>query len=286
MEKVSLATQPAGLIAAGSISNSWMVRWRSLRRWLGPVLSFDTRVSTRATSILRAGRPAEDFQAFQHVRMVLISVPDERLDETLDGLLAQPIDWPNVNVVLCDSERDVRALERLTALGAATATVCQFHEMDVERLLAEGHSRALAMMRRFLEGSTLRLYEVDPGAKPLYLAAMNMLGLSFPVLAASIELMRRAGFSNEMAIGLAERTVHRTTRSAKSGKKGFSGHLARGRRAALEPHLRALESVNPQLKEFYVESSFQALQLLSVNRQLMEELREMRQPLALVASVG
>jgi predicted short-subunit dehydrogenase-like oxidoreductase (DUF2520 family) len=275
---------PAGLIAAGSISNSWMVRWRSLRRWLGPVLSFDTRVTARATSILRAGTPADDFSAHPHLKMVIISVPDERLPETIDGLLTQPLDWPNLNVVLCDSELDVRSLERLTDRGAATATVCQFHEMDVERLLAEGHPRALTLMRKYLEGCSLRLLEVDPGAKPLYLAALNMLGLSFPLLAASIELMRRAGFSNEMAVGVTERTVHRTTRSAKSGKKGLSGHLVRGRRAAIEHHLQALESVNPQLKDFYVESSIQALKLLSVNQPLMEELNALRQPRAAAAS--
>ena len=283
MDKVQ--SLPAGLIVAGSISNSWMVRWRSLRRWLGPVLSFDQRVSTRATTILRAGHPASDFSAFCPVKLIVISVPDERLPETLAALLAQPIDWPSLHVVLCDSQLDVAALQPFADRGAATATVCQFHEMDVERLLAEGHPRALNLMRRYLEGSALRLVEVDPGAKPLYLAAINMLGLSFPLLAASIELMRRAGFSSEMAIGVAERTVHRTTRSAKSGKKGLSGHLASGRRSGIEQHLRAMESVSPQLKAFYVECSIQALQLLSVNRQLMEEMRELRQPAAFAASV-
>lgn len=273
-----IQSHPAGLIAAGSISNSWLVRWRSLRRWLGPVLSFDNRVTTRTTTILRAGHPAEDFAAFCGVKLLIISVPDDRIAEAVAALLLQPIDWPNLNVVLCDSELDVTALQPLADRGAATASVSQFHEMDVERLLAEGHPRALALVRRYMEGSALRLVAVDPGAKALYLAALNMLGLSFPLLSASIELMRRAGFSSEMAIALCERTMHRTARSAKAGRKGLSGYLARGRRADLEHHLRAMETVNPQIRDFYVESSIHALELLAVNQRLLAELRELRRP--------
>ena len=266
-----------------------MVRWRSLRRWLGPVLSFDNRVATRTTTILRAGHPVEDFAAFCSVKLLIISLPDQRLAETLTALLAQPVDWPHVSVVLCDSELDVTALEPLARQGAATATLSQFHEMDVERLLAEGQPRALALVRRYLEGSALRLVEVDPGAKALYLAAMHMLGLSFPLLSASLDLMRKAGFSSEMSIALAERTIHRTARGAKAGRKGLSGHLARGRVADVQHHLSAMEAVNPLIKDFYIESSIQALQLLAVNQQLMRELRELRRtpvPLAARAAAG
>jgi hypothetical protein len=271
---------PVGLIAAGSISNSWLVRWRSLRRWLGPVLSFDSRVTTRTTTILRAGHAAESFAAVGDVKLLILSVPDDRLAETVAALLEQPVDLAQLNVVLCDSELDVVALRPLAERGAATATVSQFHEMDVERLLAEGHPRALALVRRYLEGSALRLVEVEPGAKALYLAAMSMLGLSFPLLAASIDLMRRAGFSSEMAVALCERTLHRTARSAKAGRKGLAGHLVRGRRADVEHHLRAMELASPPIRDFYLDGSIQALELLAVNHTLLAELRELRRATA------
>jgi hypothetical protein len=267
---------PVGLIAAGSISDSWLVRWRSLRRWLGPVFSFDSRVTTRTTTILRAGQAAEGLAAFGGVKLLMLSLPDSRMAETVGTLLQQPVDWAQLNVVLCDSEQDVAALQPLAERGAATATISQFHEMDVERLLAEGHPRALALVRRYLEGSALRLIEVEPGAKALYLAAISMLGLSFPLLAASIDLMRRAGFSSEMAVGLCERTLHRTARSAKAGRKGLSGYLARGRRADVEHHVRAMERASPLIRNFYLESSIQALELFAVNQALLAELRELR----------
>ena len=95
---------------------------------------------------------------------------------------------------------------------------------------------------------------------------------------ASMELMRRAGFSAEMASKLMERTLHRQAHSARAGRKGLSGPLAGGRRDAIEHHLRAMESASPQIKHYYVESAIQALEFLSVNPELREELLELRRP--------
>jgi len=261
-----------------------MTRWRSLRRWLGPVLSFDNRVTARAAGILRAGYAVHDYSAFEQVRLLLISVPEDRLDEAIGGLLEREIRWERVTVVLCDSHADTRSLNRFRQAGASVATVCEFHEMDVKRLLAEGDNAALTLLKQCLEGSPLTLVEVSAEAKPLYLAALNLLSLTFPTFATAVDLMRRAGFSGEMATHITERTVHRSVRAARNGRKGLSGTLATGRRKDIEHHLNALESVDPWLKEFYVEAALLGLEAMRANPKLAGELRKSRRTAALAAS--
>src|SRR5437763_16682721 len=90
-----------GLIGAGKITDSPLVRMWALRERLGPVKAPSVRVASRISNSLRAGHPVVDYQEFDDCALILISIPDSLVPKIVAELLPQPLTWCNKAVVLC-----------------------------------------------------------------------------------------------------------------------------------------------------------------------------------------
>src|SRR5260370_1277109 len=116
--------QAIGLIGAGKITDSPLERMWALRERLGPVKAPSMRVASRIANSLRAGHPVGDYAKFEDCGLILISVPDALLPKIAAEFSTQPLTWAGKTVELYSSLLGAKDLERLTAAGAATGTLC------------------------------------------------------------------------------------------------------------------------------------------------------------------
>lgn len=248
---------PVGLIASGRISSTWLLRWRSLRRLLGPVLSFAPRVSARATTILRAGYPVENFSELKGIRVLLISVPDERLAEMVRRLAVEPLPWRTMEIVLCDSAADLDILRPLAAQGAKLAALTPLDRDLPGRLLAEGDEEVIAGLRKMIDDPQLELMDAPPGARRYHTAAESLLEFYAPVLVASLELLRRAGVPVTQYSAVVERRALRVARTyARTGKRIPPPRV--------EPRaMQALCEADPRAARYFAETAARAARLLT-----------------------
>src|SRR5437660_9487619 len=93
--------QQVGLIAAGKLTDSPLVRMWALRERLGPVKASSMRVASRIANSLRAGHPVGDYEKFEGCGLILISVPDALLPKIVAELSTQPLTWADKTLVLC-----------------------------------------------------------------------------------------------------------------------------------------------------------------------------------------
>jgi hypothetical protein len=241
-------TRFLALVGAGPVSRSPLVRMHAVLEHLGPVKSLSFRVASRIANAIRSGFPAADYKDFEHIRIVLISVPARFLPRIVDELASSAIDWRRKTVILCDAEHDSQALVPLASRGAATASAVLLEDFDGQRLLVEGDHAALLAVRRLLARDT-RLVELRRNTKAAYLAGITFLtALSSPMLAAAGDCFRIAGLSPQMTAQVIERLTQRTLRAyLKAGRNTRAGTPALG-------ELAALERINPDLASTYTDA--------------------------------
>lgn len=242
--------RPLALVAAGPISQSFLGRLPWLIEHLGPVKSSSFRLASRISNTLRAGFPVANFDEFEHVRAVFVSVPARSLGQVVEELAQSPVDWRHRTVFLCDADHDSSALEALALRGAATASLAPLEGFDGKRLLIEGSRAALSAARRLIGGSDTRLIELEPGGKNAYLAGITFLtSFSLPMLTAGAECFRLAGLGPRVAAQLVERLSQRTLRGfLKAGRKALTAAPPRG-------ELAGLHRASPELAALYADAA-------------------------------
>jgi hypothetical protein len=105
------------------------------------------------------------------------------------------------------------------------------------------------------------LIEIAPAAKPFYFAGMKLSSsLLLPLISASVESFRAAGFSQADALAVAgSLSVQAAYTYEKSGRKSWNKKLTSELRNALEHDIEALKSEDARLADAYAEGLRQAL---------------------------
>jgi hypothetical protein len=246
-----------GLVCAGSIGQSFLGRMPALLHQIGPIKTPTFRMSRKVTNILRSGHAASHYSALEFCQLILVWMPETRLDRVLRELVARtPIrqaPFSENMVVLCGCVRDSLASSALEGTGARVATLNPIPDSSERIFVAEGHPATLRRLRALLMENQRKLIVLKPGTKPLFFAGVHAgAPLLLPWIAAGMTCLRTAGFSRSEAANVAEIVGRRTLRKyAKAGAKAWNPTIAAELAAALDHGVPYIRARDPELADLY-----------------------------------
>jgi hypothetical protein len=216
------------------------------------VKSSSYRVASGISNRLKAGHAARSIEELDRVRVVLIAVPDAALAATVEELAHSGLRWKGKSVVLCGNARDSLDLEPLAARGAWTASLTVI-EPESQWYIAEGHRRALTVARHLVSHAGTVL-EIPPGAKPVFLAGIVLLGnLLVPHHAAAMACFRNAGLRPGTAARLMGFLQERALRTfLKAGPRAKGAALGTPPQTVMERINAQLDRLDPGLSRYLV----------------------------------
>jgi predicted short-subunit dehydrogenase-like oxidoreductase (DUF2520 family) len=242
---------PVALIASGKLTDSPVTRLLGRSSRLGPVSSPSFRVASRMANSLRAGHPVKDYEEFEACRLILVSVPDERLASVVADLAASGISWRGKVVMVCSTWLGSCELEILARHGASIGSISAIPGFEDSRCLVEGDKLAIRETKRLVEHGHYRLVSIERGGKPFYLASLTCTGsLAFALFHVAAESLRRAGVPPLESADMMEKQLEKTLRAyRKAGRKAFPGIRE------ISKQVRALAAVDPELAHYLEENS-------------------------------
>jgi len=237
---------PVALLCAGNLTDSAITRFRGLRGRLGPIKSSSLRLASRFANILRAGRPVDDYAAFEECSVVLLALPDAQVEAAIGELSNAGLDWSRLTVALCSADLDCAQLNPLAALGAESASICEAPGFEGRLFILEGDRPAIAQVRSLVESRNSRIVPVPRGQKMFYLAAAACSGPLFTgLLCCAGECLKLAGIASADAAGILHTQADRTVRSFIKGSRKRIPPVA-----GLDRQLAALRLAHPALADF------------------------------------
>ena len=244
-----------GLVCAGTVGQSFLARMPALLRHLGPIKTSSFRASRRVVNTLRAGRAVSHHSALESCTLILVLVPEARLNRTLEDLVAgTPIRKPSSNmVVLCECVRDSLTPGPLDGKGARVATLNAIPDSGEQMFVAEGHPATVRHLRGLLAESRRKLIGLKPGTKPLFFAGVHAgAPLLLPWIAAGIASLRAAGFSRQEAAQVAEILgILALHKYARAGAKAWNRITEAELRCALENAVPEIRVQHTRLADLY-----------------------------------
>ncbi|HET9995360.1 MAG TPA: DUF2520 domain-containing protein [Candidatus Acidoferrum sp.] len=252
------------IIGAGRVGRALGRRLRELGWKIGAVLTRNIVSARKAVRFIGAGQPhAVAVREILASRVILISVPDDAIEEVADELARIGAEELRGKIVLHTSgARDTTALKALKEYGAAVGGIHPlqtFSGVGVPplegRIFAiEGDIAAVRTARQFvraLGGSPVR---IAGNKKALYHAAAAMAaGHVLAVEEAATQLLISIG----MTRGQAVRALLPLTRQVLENferlgpRAAWTGPLSRGDYRVVESHLKALRESPPEFAGAY-----------------------------------
>jgi signal transduction histidine kinase len=250
-----------GLLAAGPMSPA-LFRISNLNVHLGPVASASLRVASRLANRLRAGNAVQP-EFLQQAELIFITGPEDAFPELLQRALTSGIDWKDRTAILLDFRRDASDLAPLRAVGASTGTLDSLDAFPDPRFACDADAPARRRLQRFAAATASSIFYLDPGGKQVFAAGSAFTRTLFtPLVAATVECLKKAGLTQAEAILIAERNTLQTLRSwLKSGRKGWAGTVPDGDLEGVRRQLQALSNENEVLSEYFANTARLALLL-------------------------
>lgn len=213
-----------GLVCAGAVSRTPLVRLPGLAEHLGPVKSASLRAASRACNNLKGGKPVEDFETIADCQSVLFSVPDDELEPALIGLRPVREDWSKRAILVLRCAPASPVLDQFRARGASIGWFDAVPGSQDKRFVAEADSQALRVLRKLIRRDGVELLEIARGSRAHFKAATTgLMCLHLPLLAASIELLKRCELPPALVSEIADQLLSKSSRSyMRSGKRPFS----------------------------------------------------------------
>lgn len=217
-----------GLIAAGSVKQSFLARIPAVLQRVGPLKTSSFQVSRRLVNGLRAGIAVADYRAFETCDFIWIAMPEDKIDATVDEL-ARHIPLKQKMIVLCDVMKDSFRLRALQIAGARVASLNCLPACDERIFAAEGHPAVVGELRRILRMDGRKLIELRPGLKRLYLSGVYLgMYAPLPLIGAAVENLRATGFSRVEAVSTVRALgAHALRAYASVGNRVFNNTTAR-----------------------------------------------------------
>ncbi len=266
-----------GLYGGGAVSATFIARLPHLVSRMGPVAASSFRVASRIVNSLRAGYAVKDCGELEKCRALLVAVPPAALAQAVAQLGAAGIGWTGKVVLLCECGPGSRALDPLRQHGAAAGSLTRV-EGSPGRYVAEGDAAALREARRMAGDLRGRLIELHRNGAALYATGLAFATSLFtPLIAASVDTLRKAGCDAPGAAQVAANLFERTLRGwMHSGRKSWSGPLADGGRAEVRRQFEALAAHDPRAARYYRDAAAFALGYFRRHPELLRQLE--RQP--------
>ena len=246
-----------GLVCAGGVTQSFLARMPALLQRLGPIKTSSFRVSRQTANSLRAGYAASHYSALEPCPLILVAVPEARLERILREMVARtPIrkaPFSKNMVVLCGCVRDSLAHNPLHGTGARVASLNLIPDSREHIFVAEGHPDTVRCLRTLFAESRRKVIRLKPGTKPFFFAGIHASApLLLPWIAIGMASLRAAGFSRSEAANVGEMLGIRALRKySKAGAKAWNRQTEAGLRRALDDDIPAICSRDPRLAELY-----------------------------------
>lgn len=246
-----------GLVCAGGVGQSFLARMPALLEHLGPIKTSTFRLSRQVANTLQAGYAASHYSALEPCQLILVWLPEARLDRTLHDMVARtPIRksaFSRNMVVLCGCTRDSLAPGALHGSGARVATLNPIPDSGENLFVAEGHATTVRYLQDLFAESRRKVIVLKPGTKPLYFLGIHASApLLLPWIAAGMAGLRAAGFSRSEAAAVGELLGTRALRKyAKAGDKAWNRATEAELRRALDHALPEVRSHEPRLADIY-----------------------------------
>lgn len=269
--------KPLGLIAAGRMSNSLLLRRPALSRHIGLVVAQDRRLATRYSNSLRAGAAAR-VEDLHTCGLVLVHAAGNSLDRILSLLRAQET-WKGSHFALLSPELGSAALSELRQAGARVCGVAQAPSRTRDLVAVEGDARAVKLTRQWLAEGRMRSLELAPGRMALFhLGLLASRGLLAPLLDAAWMSLRSSGLSATEARRMLYEAADFSLRAfAARGRKALEDPAAPGRALLLELALEQAGHSSPRLAGFFA-GLLQAVDALYASSAGTESQQESRFP--------
>ncbi len=273
-KKIDFRNLPIGLVCEGGITNSYIGKLKGIVERLGPVRANVLRVASRIANSLRSGTPTENYDELDSCGMIVVVAVPETMQILLDELLAANIDWSGKTLLLLDSGLDCEDLSSFLQRHAQVATLDLIEGYQDLRFIVQSDSRTVKRLKSLLDGSHVRLLEIEWGTKPLYYAGLTIAtSLANPLMAASVESLMGCGMELSQAQNIVDQTLHRTQRAfMKAGKRGWSGHLASKNTEAIRKQWSKLHHQNPVLANYFVEIATLSLEYFRQDSRFIADL--------------
>jgi predicted short-subunit dehydrogenase-like oxidoreductase (DUF2520 family) len=262
-----------GLVVEGNATRSVMVRLPKLPEFLGPVKATVPRVARRLSNFLRAGDVAHDYKELEAATLILLRVPDDRLESVVAELVSSDLNFRHLSIVLCESWLTSEILAPLARSGASVASV-QVLQGRRNWFVAEGQLGAIRAVRALLDYNDCKLIEIREGSKAKCFAAGVLAGaLPMPLYLSAQHALRDAGLSgNNLAAVLEEIVMTLFREFAKGARATWGGPLTEASEMARLQHLDWLEKNDPPLAatlNAYLELAHVTFDLQKASRRLI-----------------
>ncbi len=207
-----------GLVVEGNATSSLVLRLSGLMEDLGPVKAGSLRVARRLSNYLRAGYAVGTYEELQSARLVFLRIPDAAAPRIVDELCASELPLKDMSFVLCESCSSKNILAPLQARGASTATLLPVQTLRRSWFVLEGQLTAVRQVKRLLEHSNARVFELRQGTRALYFAAQLLAtALPVPLLITAQQALRAAGIAGNHLHDLLEEMSLEMFRSFANG---------------------------------------------------------------------
>ena len=258
-----------GLIGAGPVNKYLAAKLPRLSRELGLVAAANRRAASRIVNTLGAGE-AGGLADLHSAELILICAPDDHFLALRPVLEQTAIEWAGKSLVLCQCRVFSRDLEFFRSRGASVASLHGISGLR-DRFVIEGDRDALKAARYLVAQLRSVPIQIDPESYSLYCAAQTLASSLFtPLLDGCMTAVRAAGVSGKMPAHLMEALFLHSIRSfLYSGRKSWSGTVARGDEAAVAREAEALEKIRPRLAHFYRVTADASMQMLVNNKPIV-----------------
>jgi hypothetical protein len=181
------------------------------------------RLASRIVNSLGAGEPAQHIDKLAEASLIILSVPERILPDSIAELQSADIGWTNKVLVLFDSPADSRLLQEIRAMGAGTATLNTIPALNHAAFLLEGQRQAARTVRKLLMDAHTRTIEVTRGSKMEALIGLELATAAVPAIAGAVSAsFRRAGMTKGQAESTAgpliQNAIRAHFRAARSGR--------------------------------------------------------------------
>lgn len=241
--------QQLGLVAEGSSANSAVLNLPKLGESIGPIKSGSLRLARRLSNMLGAGYAVTEYKQLEAAQMILIRVPDLRLQRILEELCSSELPLKNLSFILCETWLPSDAMDCLSRKGASVATVVGFPRIRPDWFIMEGELSAVQRIRRVLEQNEARVAEVRTGCKHLYFAA-ELLATVSPIfsLIGAQHALREGGLTGNKLSSLLSDMTGKLVRDFKQGARtSCSDPLAGCPAQVAKDYLEKLRADHPEI---------------------------------------
>jgi predicted short-subunit dehydrogenase-like oxidoreductase (DUF2520 family) len=261
---------PLGLVVEGSSTNSALLRLPTLSEELGPVKSATVRVARRLSNFLKAGYAVAQYEDLQAARLILLRVPDSAVVRVVGEICRSELLFKNLSFLLCASWLPSDVLQPLADRGATVATAVSVPSSREKWFVVEGQLPAVRQVRRFIERSEGRAFEIRPGTKQLYFAAQLLTtALPVPFFLDAQQALRASGITGNHLYALLDELAREMFRSFVSGSRmNWGGPLTECSEETVTSYLSALRMNHPHIAQTVEEQLSWARRKMPVQRHL------------------